>query len=100
MNKAYKIKKPDNFRGEAWLFRMEPPYMGHDYVIVSAIDPYRTHNPVLDSLPGMNDPETYIFSARPDGTVKDWHELPGSFAGDKDIPRALRNAGYEIVEVV
>jgi hypothetical protein len=48
----------------------------------------------------MNDPETYIFSARPDGTVKDWHELPGSFAGDKDIPRALRNAGYEIVEVV
>jgi hypothetical protein len=48
----------------------------------------------------MNDPETYIFSARPDGTVKDWRELPGSFAGDKDIPRALRNAGYEIVEAV
>jgi len=61
--------------------------MGHDYVIVSAIDPY-------------HDPETYIFSARPDGTVEDWHELPGSFAGDKDTPRALRNAGYEIVEVV
>jgi hypothetical protein len=41
-----------------------------------------------------------MFAATPQGDVKDWHELPGSFQGDKDIPRALRNAGYEIEEAV
>lgn len=94
MNKAYKIKKLDNFRGEAWLFRMEPPYEEHDYVIVSAIDLQ------LVRLVRYGGSETYMFAATPQGDVKDWHELPGSFQGDKDIPRALRNAGYEIVEVV
>lgn len=91
MNKAYKIKKLDDFLGEAWLFRMEPPYEEHDYVIVSAVDL---------QLVRYDGSETYMFAATPQGDVKDWRELPGSFKGDKDIPRALRNAGYEIVEVV
>jgi hypothetical protein len=89
MKIAHKIRKMDDFRGEAWLFRMDPPYMGHDYVIVSAI------NLLLVRYGGS---ETFMFAATPQGGVKDWMQLPGSFQGDKDIPRALRNAGYEIEE--
>jgi hypothetical protein len=91
MKIAHKIKKAENFRGEAWLFRMDPPYEEHDYVIVSAIDL---------QLVRYGGSETYMFAATPQGGVKDWHELPGSFQGGKDIPRALRNAGYEIEEAV
>lgn len=97
MNIAYKIKHLDGFRGEAILFRMEPPLEGHEYVVVSAIDPKPPE--------GMNfmryavfQPETYIFGADPDGHVIDWRELDGSFKGAMDIPRALAQAGYEIRE--
>jgi hypothetical protein len=82
MNIAHKIKSLDGSRGEAILFRMEPPLDGHEYVVVT----------------DMFIPETYIFGADPDGTVLDWCELPGSFQGAMDIPRALAQAGYEIKE--
>jgi hypothetical protein len=97
MNIAHKIKSLDSFRGEAILFRMEPPLEGYPYVVVSAINP----NPFPEMENEFKDlfqPETYIFGARPDGTVLDWHELPGSFQGAIDIPRALAQAGYEIKE--
>jgi hypothetical protein len=96
MNIAHKIKSLDNFRGEAFLFRMEPPLESYDYVVVSAINPK-----IMEGMGQFKDlfqPETYIFGARPDGTVLAWEELPGSFQGAMDIPRALAQAGYEIRE--
>jgi len=99
MNIAYKIKYLDGFRGEAVLFRVEPPLEGHEYVVVSAVDikpPTGVETPSF-----MQDyyiPETYIFGADPDGHVTAWGELPGSFKGAMDIPRALAQAGYEIRE--
>jgi hypothetical protein len=96
MNIAHKIKSLDDFRGEAFLFRMEPPLEGYPYVVVSAINPK-----IMEGMGQFKDlfqPETYIFGADPDGTVLDWHELPGSFQGAMDIPRALAQAGYEIKE--
>jgi hypothetical protein len=68
---------------------MDPPYEEHDYVIVSAIDLHFVR---------YGGSETCMFAATPQGGVKDWMQLPGSFQGGKDIPRALRNAGYEIEE--
>lgn len=100
MNIAHKIKQLDDFRGEAWLFRMEPPHEGREYVVVSAVTPKPSGNPALDTIPGILDPETFIFPAKQDGTVTEWLELPGSFLGAMDIPQALRNAGYEIKEGV
>jgi hypothetical protein len=95
---AHKIKKLGSFRGEAELFRMEPPHEGHEYVVVSAIKPKPTGMPEIDNIPGLLDPETYIFGAHSDGVVAEWCELPGSFEGAMDIPQALRNAGYEVKE--
>ena len=43
-------------------------------------------------------PETYIFPADEDGEVLDWLELEGSYKGGLDHERALRGAGYVIVE--
>jgi len=95
MNIAYKIKYLDGFRGEAVLFRVEPPLEGHEYVVVSAITP----RPVeMSAFTDLFQPETYIFGADPEGHVVDWGELPGSFQGAMDIPRALAQAGYEIKE--
>ena len=98
MNIAHKIKSLDNFRGEAILFRVEPPLESYDYVVVSAINPKIMEG--MGEFKYLFQPETYIFGAAPDGTVLDWHELPGSFQGAMDIPRALAQAGYEIKEGV
>lgn len=95
---AHKIKKLNDFRGEAELFRMEPPHEGHEYVVVSAVKPKPTGMPEIDNIPGLLDPETYIFGADAAGVVVDWSDLPGSFRGAMDIPQALRNAGYVIGE--
>jgi hypothetical protein len=96
MNIAHKIKSLDNFRGEAILFRMEPPLESYDYVVVSAINPKPVEG--MDQFKVLFQPETYIFGADPDGNVINWGELPGSFQGAMDIPRALAQAGYEIKE--
>jgi hypothetical protein len=98
MNIAHKIKSLDNFRGEAILFRMEPPLESYDYVVVSAVNPKLPEGMTSLRYTDMFIPETYIFGADPDGTVLDWRELPGSFQGAMDIPRALAQAGYEIKE--
>jgi hypothetical protein len=95
---AHKITKLKDFRGEAELFRMEPPHEGHEYVAVSAIKPKPTGMPEIDNIPGLLDPETYIFGADAEGVVVDWSDLPGSFKGAMDIPQALRNAGYEVAD--
>lgn len=95
---AHKIKRLEDFKGEAWLFRMEPPHEGHEHVAVSAVTPKPTGITEIDRFPGLLDPETYIFGADPEGVVVSWTELPGSFRGAMDIPRALREAGYEVTE--
>lgn len=98
MNIAHKIKKLDGFNGEAWLFRMEPPLDGCEYVVVSAVHPKPPKEINFLRYTDMFTPETYIFGADPDGCVLSWRELPGSFRGAMDIPRALAQAGYEIKE--
>jgi hypothetical protein len=55
-----------------------------DYVIVSAV------------IAMFSGPETYIFPADSDGTVKTWGELDGSYRGGLDHEEALRRAGYEV----
>jgi len=75
------------WKGDARLYRCEPPMPGydgtlHDYIVVSAV------------AVGAFD-ETYIFPADEDGKVADFAEMDGSFRGDKDHERAIRDAGYE-----
>ena len=43
-------------------------------------------------------PETYIFGADAEGNVLRWGELEGSFRGDIDHARALRGAGYTVID--
>lgn len=86
--KATHMKPVDGMRGDARLYRLDPPladYDGdvHEFVIVSAV--------VADS-----GPETYIFPADESGKITDWLEMPGSFKGALDHVAALANAGYEV----
>ena len=87
--KATLIENLSGWRGEARLYRVDPPMTYEDgrqteYVIVSATT-------VLAS-----GPETYIFPASREGGILDWLELPGSFRGAIDHARALEGAGYSI----
>jgi hypothetical protein len=98
-------------------YRLEPPFQyqewsgakteTYEWVCVSAVSLGRYTGSrdgfVLASIidPITADGETYIFPAdvTADGgaEVTSWGELPGSFKGDLDHDRALRNMGYEPV---
>lgn len=90
------VRSLDGWRGDARLFRVDPPvqygwqepYPKADHVVVSAVV-------VLDT------PETYLFPASAD-TQDDplsWSEMDGSYRGGLDHAEALRRAGYDIAAV-
>lgn len=72
------------WRGDARLFKVEPPYGGHSYLVVSAaLVPFSGH-------------ETYIFHADADGEVTDWCEMEGSRKGSHSHPSVLGAIGYSV----
>lgn len=94
MNVATLIKRLHSWRGDAALYRVEPPLDGNDYVVVSAVD-------LALRFPTYGDPrpmqiETYIFAADENGKVEDYGELSGSMKGTLDHTEALLDAGYEV----
>lgn len=82
-------ERPPNGAGAVWrLYKLDPPLDGHDRVVVSAVP--RAFDTGI--------PETYIFPAYSDEfNVASWGELEGSFRGEMNHNKALRNAGYEVV---
>ena len=97
MSRAILVREVEGFKGDARLYRLEPPmsarrFDGNKYVerpvplvIVSATN-----------VPFGGGPETYVFEANEDGEVTNWGELDGSFKGGLDHAEALRGAGYEV----
>lgn len=82
------------------VFEVDPPMT---YLELS--DDYGEDKPKLTSFVWVSavnvpfsGPETYIFACTKEGKVLDWLELEGSFRGALDIERALRGAGYEIIQ--
>lgn len=72
-----------DFRGIAFLYRLDPPYENHEYVIVSQVH-------------GMFN-ETLMFPATKEGTVSDWLEI----IGWRDAPSHVEffdRIGYSIFE--
>lgn len=87
--KATLIENLAGWRGDARLYRVDPPMTYDDdkktnYVVVSA------------AVVIFSGPETYIFPATRLGEILDWLELPGSFRGGLDHARALEVAGYSL----
>ena len=101
MKRALRMPLEGNWKGDARLYRLEPPYVGQDpyssnegdlmqveYVIVSAA-----------TMP-FSGPETFIFPASAEGEVQEWLEMEGSFKGGLNHRKALKNIGYEVVDSV
>lgn len=88
MKTAKFIKQITNFRGDARLYRLSRPLSKYKFVIVSAIKP---NNVAYDY-------ETFIFGSNENGEVTNWLELSGSFTGEMNHEKALKNAGYIIKE--
>ena len=73
------------FKGDARLYKLDPPLLDIEYVVVSATIPVFGGGP-----------ETYIFKSSNTGEVKYWGELEGSFRGGLDHIKALAGMGYEV----
>lgn len=67
-----------------WWVKVSPPIDGNTNIVVSV------------GNPGFN--ETYLFGATEKGEIRDFMDLPGSQRGFRDHGRALREAGYTVVE--
>lgn len=80
---AKHVCKLFSFRGSAALYRMSPPYAGHEFVIASAVNDGLIH-------------ETYLFPATPDGEIADWGELGGSERNTTSHERVMSNIDYVI----
>lgn len=78
------IRTLEGWRGDARLFKVDPPLGAAAYVVVSAV------------IVPFSGPETFIFAADAEGEVTSFSELPGSFSGALDHARALRDAGYTL----
>lgn len=88
------VRKLTGWRGDAALYRMDPPHEGSEYVIASAVDlNYGDSVPATFALASC---ETYLFPADEDGDVVEYTEMDGSLKGVKDHEDALNAAGYEV----
>ena len=85
MNTATEIKRLKDWRGDARVYRLSKPLEGFSHVVVSAAN-----------VP-FSGPETFIFGGTNEKGEVEWKELTGSFKGDLDHARALRDAGYESI---
>jgi|TARA_E500000305_G_C3958690_1_gene205931 hypothetical protein len=86
---AVAIKKIKEAKGAACLYRLSEPYVGYEYVVVSAA---RDATDNYNKLVG----ETFIFGSDETGKIKSFIELPGSYKGGLDHQKALNDAGYDI----
>ena len=84
--RLYKLSVPQPYGRCLWDEDVEKTYT--EYVMVSAI--YVAFD--------TGRPETYIFPADKDGKIMGWGEMDGSFQGGYNHERALRNAGFKVVE--
>lgn len=84
MKTATKLKQV--MHSQAALYRMDPPYESHEFVIVSA------------KVVAFTGPETYAFPAASadSDSPSDWVELDCSFRGGISHAECLQRAGYEI----
>lgn len=88
-----------NYKGAANLYRLDPPmvYAEWRYEDDTHIEKQYEYVLVSAAVVPFEGPETYIFPADSEGNVTDFSELPGSYRGGLNHKKALRGAGYEMV---
>ena len=90
MGTATKVRDLTGFRGDAALYKLDPPHSSGEWVIASAVD--------LDfggfSLEGYRTSETMVFPATEGGEIADWGEI--GFAPHKSHADALSDMDYEV----
>lgn len=84
MNTATKIKEVRGFRGEAAVYRLDPPYRGEEYVVASSI--YLPKSPWKE--------ETVIFPSTEAGEVPAYSDL--AMVKEYSHAAALASIGYEV----
>lgn len=96
-----------DWQSDARMYRLSVSHKGFRWVIVSATTLKRQDDlgqqaffelaSMMAGLESTGD-ETFIFGCDAFGDYDSLATLPGSFQGDKDHARALRNAGFAVEE--
>ena len=76
------------WRGDARLYSVAPDLGEYGFVVVSQCE-----------TRSGGKPQTFIFGCDNEGIPYTMEQLPGSILGKASHAEALRNAGYEVVEV-
>lgn len=93
MKTATFIRQCKNFRGDARLYKLSEPVM---YAYYKYGDLPKTNYIIISAVEVNGIPETYIFPANEEGTIVAWDELEGSFRGELNHEKALKNLGFEL----
>ncbi len=102
MGIATMVRKLDGFRGDARLYKLDPPieferYEANDQDEYSEVKHASEFVIVSALIAPYSGAETYIFPGDASGEIVDWGELSGSFRGALDHEQALNRAGYQII---
>ena len=84
MNTATKVKNLRRWSGEATVYRLDPPYRGEEYVVVSSVH--------LPKSPWKE--ETMIFASTGAGEVPSYSDL--AMVKEYSHAAALAVIGYEV----
>ena len=97
MKTATFVKEMSGFNGSTILWKLSKPadatVFKHGEVLPTKTEYVITSAVVVPET----GPETYIFPADANGNVLSWLEMTGSYRGDLDHDRAIRNLGFEPV---
>lgn len=94
MKTAQKIKRMNDFRGIAVLYRCNPPLI--PFTSGPGVDSSYKHVVVSSVETSAEGPTTSVFGSDADGNVLCWIELQGSARGIVSHRDALCAAGYEV----
>jgi hypothetical protein len=94
MKTAQKIKRMNNFRGIAVLYRCNPPLI--PFTNGPGVDSSYANVVVSSVETSAEGPTTAVFGSDADGNVLCWIELQGSARGIVTHHEALAAAGYEV----
>jgi hypothetical protein len=93
------MRRLTEFRGDARLYRVEPPMVSVEYNAASNdFEPTDQFLVILSAVTVLGEPETYIFPANEAGEVVSWTEMPGSQKGTLSHDQVLVSLGYTVVE--
>lgn len=93
--KATRLEQLEGFNGEAWLYRLDPPFRLESWRM-STFQFETAEYVVSSAVIAYSGPETLVFASTSKGDPLDMAEIGGG-RGYLDCDTAIKMMGYEVV---